>query len=170
MQTISKYNEDCGQGVGRFWKSSKVSSNFRYQFLLRYSKLTDNKEALQQALLSLDKMMRGRHLRSIRWWLCPILLPIQNGWLRILKKCFMTMLCSSARFQRSISTDENWTIQGSNRRDIGFIETTLMHKDGGFFSALDADSEGEEGKFYVWNFDEIKNLLGDGCCYFLSIL
>jgi len=42
---------------------------------------------------------------------------------------------------------------------VDFIERELMDKTGAFYSSLDADSEGEEGKFYVWNAHELKELL-----------
>jgi uncharacterized protein YyaL (SSP411 family) len=42
-----------------------------------------------------------------------------------------------------------------------FVERELLHPDGGFYSALDADSEGEEGKFYVWDFEKVEQLLGE---------
>ncbi len=42
-----------------------------------------------------------------------------------------------------------------------FIQREMMHEDGSFFSALDADTEGREGKYYIWSKKEIMNLLGD---------
>ncbi len=42
---------------------------------------------------------------------------------------------------------------------IGWLCREMRHPDGGFFAALDADSEGEEGKFYVWRRDRVKKLL-----------
>jgi uncharacterized protein len=50
---------------------------------------------------------------------------------------------------------------------LAFIEKELMHREGGFFSALDADSEGEEGKFYVWDYTEIEQLLGEDAAIFI---
>ncbi|MEY2590991.1 MAG: uncharacterized protein QOJ67_2975 [Acidimicrobiaceae bacterium] len=44
---------------------------------------------------------------------------------------------------------------------IGYVLRDLRHPLGGFFSAEDADSEGEEGRFYVWNPAQVREVLGD---------
>ena len=44
---------------------------------------------------------------------------------------------------------------------IAWLAREMTSPDGGFYSTLDADSEGEEGKFYVWSHDELRELLGD---------
>jgi uncharacterized protein YyaL (SSP411 family) len=44
---------------------------------------------------------------------------------------------------------------------VQFISREMTSDEGAFYSALDADSEGEEGKFYVWNYDEVQNVLGE---------
>jgi len=51
---------------------------------------------------------------------------------------------------------------------VDFLERELMDETGAFYSSLDADSEGEEGKFYVWNETELKSILKEDFDLFLK--
>jgi uncharacterized protein len=56
--------------------------------------------------------------------------------------------------------DSPWFTEVASRT-LEYLMRDLSHADGGFFSAEDADSEGEEGTFYVWSEPEIRSVLGD---------
>jgi uncharacterized protein YyaL (SSP411 family) len=151
---------------GGFGKAPKFPQSFTINFLLRYSWFTGNQEALSQALLSLDKMIQG-----------GIYDQLGGGFARYstdaewLAPHFEKMLYDNALLVASLSEayqlTKNKTYKEVIEATIDFIEKELMHKEGGFFSALDADSEGEEGKFYVWDYTEIEHLLGEDAAVFM---
>ena len=78
---------------------------------------------------------------------------------------FEKMLYDQALLTRAYL--HGWMVTGSERyrrvveETITYVLRDLHHADGGFFSAEDADSEGIEGKFYVWSLEELEELCGD---------
>jgi uncharacterized protein YyaL (SSP411 family) len=71
----------------------------------------------------------------------------------------------SHAFQATKNAEYRRTIEGILR----FVDRELSAPDGGFSSALDADSEDEEGRFYVWKRDEIEIALGDDAKLFETV-
>jgi len=67
-----------------------------------------------------------------------------------------------------------WQITGNplyrriTEETLDFVVREMRHEDGGFYSSYDADSEGEEGKFYVWTAAEIQAALGADAALFMS--
>jgi len=150
---------------GGFGKAPKFPQTFSIQFLLRYSYFFDETVALSQAILSLDKMIEGglydqagggfaRYATDTEW-----LVPH-----------FEKMLYDNALLVSVLSEAYQLTKKERYREVIAetmeFIKREMLHPQNGFYSALDADSEGEEGKFYVWEKEETELLLGNDAAIF----
>jgi uncharacterized protein len=145
---------------GGFGNAPKFPQTFTINYLLRYYHYTKNEDALQQATLSLDKMIQGgmydqagggfARYSTDAEWLAPH---------------FEKMLYDNALLISTLSDAYRVTKNAFYKRTIehtiAFIERELTSSEGGFYSALDADSEGEEGKFYVWSYDEVNAILGE---------
>jgi uncharacterized protein YyaL (SSP411 family) len=153
---------------GGFGQAPKFPQTFSIQYLLRHYHFTNDENALKQALLSLDKMMKGGiydHLgggfarySTDAQWLAPH---------------FEKMLYDNALLVGVLA--EAYQLTGQEKyaetikETLGFIQRELTSPKGGFYSALDADSEGVEGKYYVWSKDEINSLLGDDADLFAEV-
>ncbi len=129
-----------------------------YEFLLQYAYHFEDSAILKHLYLSLDKMANG-----------GIYDQIGGGFARystdMLWKVphFEKMLYDNAQllslYSKAYKFSKNELYKEVVFQTIDFIERELMNSEGAFFSALDADSEGEEGKYYVWNEEELKELL-----------
>ncbi|MFI5153433.1 MAG: thioredoxin domain-containing protein, partial [Chitinophagales bacterium] len=145
---------------GGFGKAPKFPQTLVIQFLLRDYYYSGRGESLKQACLSLDKMICGGIYDQIgggfarystdREWLVPHFEKM------LYDNALMVILMSEAYQLTGKEIYKRAIIQ-----TLDFIKRELSAQSGGFFSALDADSEDEEGKFYVWDKLEIESVLGE---------
>ena len=154
---------------GGFGKAPKFPQTFTINFLLAYSHLYKSEEALNQAILSLDKMTEGGIYDHIGGGFARY--STDTEWL---VPHFEKMLYDNALFVATLS-DAYQLVRNEYHKEVieetlAFIERELMNENGGFYSALDADSEGVEGKYYVLEYEKVKAILKDDgdlfCNYF----
>jgi uncharacterized protein len=124
-------------------------------------KTAETKSPLSMVVMTLDRMARGGirdHLdggyhrySTDRYWLVPH---------------FEKMLYDNAQLASvhiaafEITHDPRWREEAE--ATFAFIERRMTAPEGGFYSALDAETRGEEGAYYVWSRDDVKRVLGQG--------
>ena len=151
---------------GGFGQAPKFPQPMTLEFLLRCH-LRGFQGALEMARLTLDRMAAGGILDQLgggfhRYstdgrWLVPH---------------FEKMLYDNALLVRLYS--HAWQLTGDARyrhtaaRTADYLLRELRHAGGGFFSSQDADSEGVEGRFFVWSWDELVGIASEPVARFLG--
>ena len=138
----------------------KFPQAMNLEVLLRYYRHGYNDRALEMVDLTLEKMAMGGIYDQIAGGFARY--STDNYWL---VPHFEKMLYDNALLARLYLHAHQATARGMYRRiaeeTLDYILREMTGPEGGFYSATDADSEGEEGKFFVWSPAEIEAVLGD---------
>src|ERR1035437_1689294 len=145
---------------GGYGNAPKFPMPVSLQFLLHFNHLTQQKDALKAVTLTLNKLANGGIYDQIgggfsrystdEYWKVP-------HFEKMLYDNAQLVTLYTAAWQKTKEPVYKTIVTET----LDFIKRELTSPEGGFYSSLDADSEDEEGKFYVWTYDELKSVLGD---------
>ncbi len=145
---------------GGFGTAPKFPQPLILEFLLRYHHGTGNEEALNMATLALEKMAAGGIYDQIGGGFHRY--ATDAGWL---VPHFEKMLYDNALLSRlylhAYLVTRKPLFKRIAEETIDYVLREMTAPNGGFYSAQDADSEGVEGKYYVWTLDEVREVLGE---------
>ena len=157
------------QERGGFGRAPRFPTPHRLLFLLRFWRRTGVDQALEMVVKTLDALRAGgifdqvgcgfhRYSTDDQW-----LLPH-----------FEKMLYDQALLVMAYVEAFQATGDASHARVakqvLEYVLRDMTAPDGGFYSAEDADSEGEEGKFYLWTDEELRQVLGESDADFAALV
>jgi uncharacterized protein YyaL (SSP411 family) len=152
---------------GGFGSAPKFPTPHQLTFLLRYGQRTGSSQARDMVAKTLTEMRLGGMYDHIgfgfhrystdRRWLLP----------HFEKMLYDQALIAIACLEAYQATGRDLFAQTA-REIFTYVLRDMTSPEGGFYSAEDADSEGEEGKFYVWSMDELQAVLGPGDAAFFA--
>jgi uncharacterized protein YyaL (SSP411 family) len=145
---------------GGFGGAPKFPPAMTLEFLLRTHARTGNRDALEMVSHTCRKMANGgiydqlgggfhRYSTDARWLVPHFEKMLYDN--ALLSRLYLHY------FQVSEEAFARETVEGI----LDYVLREMTHAEGGFYSTQDADSEGHEGKFFVWTMDEIRAALGE---------
>lgn len=144
--------------LGGYLGAPKFMMPNGFEFLLQYHHLTKDQKALDAVLISLDAMAQGGIYDQIGGGFARY--STDENWL---VPHFEKMLYDNAQlislYSHAYQVTQNPLYAEIVIQTISFLEREMRHSNGGFYASIDADSEHEEGKFYVWTKEEIESIV-----------
>jgi uncharacterized protein YyaL (SSP411 family) len=131
-----------------------------WRFLLRAYAISGNRVVLDQAVLTLREMAWGGIYDQAHGGFARY--SVDGEWLA---PHFEKMLYDNGQlvslYSEAFQLTQDELFRETVYDTIEFVRLELTNADGGFYSSLDADSEGEEGRFYVFTQEELRHILGE---------
>ena len=165
-QIETSYDEEFGgfSNIPKFPHPAIIERLLQHWAFMQSQQQDDN-HALQMAQFSLQKMAQGGLFDHIgggfcrystdTYWMIPHfekMLYDNGSLLKIYSHAYQ--ITKNKLFKRAVQLTAEWAIR------------EMQSPEGGYYCAQDADSEGMEGKFYIWQQDEVKKLLADDYDFF----
>ena len=157
-KAYDELNKRYDEANGGFGNAPKFPSPHNLLFLLRYWKRKDEPKALEMVEKTLTEMRRGGIYDHIGFgfarystdqhWLVPHFEKMLYDQAMLVMAYTETYLATKNKFYKETA-----------KEILEYVLRDMTHPERGFYSAEDADSEGEEGKFYLWDADELRNVL-----------
>jgi len=157
-KTFEEFSKRFDKQFGGFGNAPKFPTPHNLLFLLRYYRRTKNSFALEMVEKTLTEMRKGGIYDHIgfgfsrystdKYWLVP-------HFEKMLYDNALLIMAYTEAFQITGKFLYRKTVEEITE----YILRDMTHPEGGFYSAEDADSEGVEGKFYLWTEVEIRQLL-----------
>jgi uncharacterized protein len=164
---FNDFDDRFDKESGGFGSAPKFPTPHNLMFLLRYWKRYKNEHALEMVEKTLTEMRRGgiydhvgfgySRYSTDRDWLVP----------HFEKMLYDQALLVMAYIEAYQVTQKEF-YKDTAEEILAYIIRGMTSDEGGFYSAEDADSEGVEGKFYLWTTEEIKNILGEEADLFIK--
>lgn len=131
-----------------------------WQWMLRYHYLSKNEEALQHTSLTLNKILAGGIYDQVGGGFARY--SVDKEWFA---PHFEKMLYDNAQllslYAEAYAQTKDKRYREALYETFDWLQREMLDPQGAWYSAIDADSEGVEGKFYVWRDDELKSILGE---------
>ncbi len=154
QSTAPKFDKTWG-GID---KAPKFIMPSVWQWMLRYYKLTNNDEALSHLNLTLKRILYGGIYDQVGGGFARY--SVDREWFA---PHFEKMLYDNAQllslYAEAYALTKDTEYKRAVEETFAWLEREMKDTGGAYYAALDADSEGEEGKFYVWTDAELKSVL-----------